>query len=52
MISLVIKDCGEGVCAEPRRGQNVCASLALEKEGEPERNVGPMGRIERLEGSL
>jgi hypothetical protein len=48
----MVEDRSEGVRVEPWRRQNVGAALALEQEGEPERDIGSVRWIERLERAL
>jgi hypothetical protein len=52
MLDLMIKDRSEGMRVEPWRRQDVGAALALEQEGEPERDVGSVRRIEGFERAL
>lgn len=42
MLDLVIEDRREGVRVEPWRREDVGAALALQQEGEPERDVTPL----------
>lgn len=52
MLSLVVENCAEGMRVEPGRGKNIGATLAFEEEGEPERDVASLRRVQWLQGTL
>lgn len=52
MFGFVVQDCGKRVAIQPWRWQDICASLALEQQGKPQRNVGTVGWVQRPYRSL
>lgn len=47
MVCFVLEDCGKRVGIQPWWRKDICASLTFEQQGEPERHIGSMGRIQR-----
>lgn len=52
MVCFLLEDCGKRVGIQPWWRKDVCASLAFEQQGEPERHIGSMRRIQRSYRSL
>jgi hypothetical protein len=52
VFGFMVEDCGKRVGIQPWRREDICASLAFEQQGEPERHIVSMRRIERPDRSL
>lgn len=52
MVCFVFENCGKRVGIQPWWRKDICASLAFEQQGEPERHIGSMRWIQRSYRSL